>query len=65
MYKALFRPHLDYFDIFCDKPGNESFKNWLEKIQYNADPAIKDDIGGTPRKCICNELGLESLADRQ
>ena len=58
-------PHLDYGDIFYDKSSDESFKGWLEKNQYNAALIITDEIGGTSRRHICNELGLESLADRQ
>ena len=36
IYKTFARPHLDYADMIYDKTGNESFKDWLEKVQYNA-----------------------------
>ena len=36
IYKAFVRLHLDYADIIYDKPANESFKDWVEKFQYNA-----------------------------
>ena len=65
IYKAFFMPHLDYADNIYDKPVNESFKDWLEKVQYNAALAIIDAIGGTSRDRIYNELGLESPSDRR
>ena len=65
IYKAVVRPHLDYADIIYDKPDNESFKDWVEKVQYNAALAIRGVIRGTSRERIYNELGLESLADRR
>ena len=65
IYKAFVRPHLDYADIIYDKPDNESFKDWVEKVQYNAALAITGAIRGTSRERIYNELGLESLADRR
>ena len=34
IYKASVKPHLDHADIIYDKPDNESFNDWLEKIQY-------------------------------
>ena len=30
IYKSFIRPHLDYGDIICDKPHNESFKKKLK-----------------------------------
>ena len=65
IYKAFVRPHLDYADIIYDKPDNESFKDWVEKVQYNAALPITCAIGGTSRERFYNELGLESLADRR
>ena len=49
IYKAFVRPHLDYADIIYDKPDNESFKDWVEKVQYNAALAITGVIIGTSR----------------
>ena len=57
-HKVFVKPHLDYTDIIYDKADNESFKDWLEKVQYNAALAITGVIRGTSREYICNELGL-------
>ena len=65
IYKAFFRPNLDYADNIYDKPVNESFKDWLGKIRCNAALAVTDGIGGTSQDRIYNELGLESPADRR
>ena len=63
IYKVFVRPHLDYPDMIYDKPDNESFKDWLEKVQYNPALAITGVIRGTSQKRIYNKLALESLAD--
>ena len=47
IYKWFIRPHLDYGDIMYDKPNNESFKNWIESVQYKACTAITGSIQGT------------------
>ena len=49
IYKAFARPHLDYADIIYDKPV---FKDWLEKVQYNAALAITGTIRGTSRERV-------------
>ena len=36
LYKSYIRPHLDYGDIIYDHPGNATFVQKLESIQYNA-----------------------------
>ena len=36
IYTAFVRPHLDYADMIYDRPNNDTFKNKLESIQYNA-----------------------------
>ena len=68
VYKAFVRPHPDYDDVIYDKfiiiYDNESFKDWLEKIQYNAALAITGVTRGTSRERIYNELDKESLADK-
>ena len=33
IYKGFVWPHLDYADIIYEKPDNEFFKDWLDKIQ--------------------------------
>ena len=47
------------------KPDNESFKDWLEEVQYNATSSITGAIGSTSQERIYNELGLETLPDRR
>ena len=65
IYKSFARPHLDYADIIYDNPGNKSFIDKLESIQYNAALAITGCIRGTSRDKIYAEIGIESLADRR
>ena len=65
IYKAFVRFHEDNADIPYDKPDNESFKDWVEKVQYNAALAVTGAFRGTLRERIYNELGLQSLADRR
>ena len=38
--KFFIRPHLDYCDVIYDQQNNESFCIKIERIQYNAAPAI-------------------------
>ena len=45
IYKAFFRPHLDYGDILYDQADNMSFQQKLDSIQYNPFLAI---TGATP-----------------
>ena len=59
IYKAFFRPHLDYGDILYDQAYNMSFHHKLESIQYNL--AITGAIRGTSKEKLYQELGLESL----
>ena len=65
IYKSFIRPHLDYAGIIYDQPNNDSFKNKLERIQYNNALAITATIRGTSRDKIYKELGLESLQSRR
>ena len=65
IYKALIRPLLDYGDVAYDYPGNASFMQKLESVQYNASLAITVCFRGTSRDKLFSELGLESLADRR
>ena len=65
IYKSYARPHLDYSDIIYDNPGNMSFVNKLESIQYNAALAITGCIRGTSRDKLYAEIGIESLFDRR
>ena len=60
IYKALIRPHLDYGDVVYDYPGNASFMQKLESVQYNASLAITGCFRGTSRDKLYSELGLES-----
>ena len=43
------RPLLDYADMICDKPCNESFKGKHEAVKYNPCLAITSAIRGTSR----------------
>lgn len=65
IYVAFVRPHLDYGDIVYDYPGNVSFTQKLESIQYNACLAITGCFRGTSREKLYAELGIETLADRR
>ena len=65
IYRAIVLPHLDYGDILYDNPGNSSFSDRLETVQYNAALAITGCIRGTSREKLYSELGLESLRDRR
>ena len=59
IWRCFVRVHLDYSDIIYDKAFDNSFHHKIESLQYNADLAITDAIGGTSR-----ELGLDSLQQR-
>ena len=65
IYKYFVRPNLDYADIICDKPFNESFKTKLEMIQYRAALVITRAIKGRSRDRLYQESSLESLPDRR
>ena len=65
IYKALFRPLLDYGDIIYDQRHNESVCEKLESVQYKVALAITVAIQGTSREKIYQELGLESLRARR
>ena len=65
IYKAFIRPHLDYGDAAYDYPGNASFAQKRESVQYNACLAITGCFRGTSRDKLYSELGLESLANRR
>ena len=61
IYKSFVGPLLDYTDIICDKPNNESFKRKLEAVQYNASLVITGMIIRTSRERLYYEPCLESL----
>ena len=64
IYKAFIRPHLDYGDVLYDYPGDASFVQKLEYVQYNASLAITGCFQGMSRDKFHSGLGLDSLADR-
>ena len=64
IYNAFIRPHLDYGDVVYDFPGNASFMQKLESVQYNASLVITGCFCGTSRNTVYSELGLESSANR-
>ena len=63
IYKFFIRPHLYYGDILYDKPGNQTFQNKLEKIQYKSCLAITSATQGTSRQKIYVELGLHTVIE--
>ena len=65
IYKAFIRPYLDYGDVVYDYPGNASFMQKLESVQYNAYLSITGCFQGTSRDKLYSDLDLESLADRR
>ena len=65
IYKSYIRPQLDYGDIIYDQTYNTSFHQRLESLQYNAALAITGAIRGTSKEKLYNELGPESLQNRQ
>ena len=65
IYKSFIKPHLDYGDIIYDKSNNESLKNKIKNIQYNACIAVTGAIQEASRERLYQELGLESLENRR
>ena len=65
IYKSFIRTHLDYGDIFYEKPNDESFKRKIENTQYKACFAKTGVIQGTSRERLYQELRLESLENRR
>ena len=63
--KSFVRPHLDHGDVIYDQPYNSSFHPKLESIQYNAALAITGAIRRSFIENLYEELGLESLKQRQ
>ena len=63
IYKSFIRPHLDYADIVYNQPNNSSEK--VESLEYNAALAITGAIKGSSKEKLYQELGFESLKDRQ
>ena len=53
---------MDFGDIICSKPNNES--NKIECIQYKTYTTITGAIQGISRERAYQELGLESQRDR-
>ena len=65
IYKSFIRSHLDCGDIIYDQSYNTSFHQRLVSLQYNAALDIIGAIRGTLKENLYNELGLESLQNRQ
>ena len=65
IFKSFVRPHLDYDDVIYDQSYNNTFHQKMESIQYNAALAITGAIRGSSREKLYQELGLESLQQRQ
>ena len=65
IYKSFVRPHIDYGDIIYDQPNNDSFRDMIERVQYNAALAVTGAIKGTSQLKLYKELGFESLKFRR
>ena len=65
IYKSFIRPHLDYGDIVYDQPNKLSLYEKIESLQYNAVLAITGAIKDSSKEKFYQELGFESLKDRQ
>lgn len=65
IYKSFIWPDIDIGDIIYDKPWNESFCDFFERVQRNAALAITSAIKGTSQlKFKKNlDLNLEDLGD--
>ena len=61
VYKAFFKPLIDYGDVIYDQHQNESFCEKLQSVQYIATLAIIGAIEGTSLDKSYQELELESL----
>ena len=48
-----------------DKPNNESFASWLERVQYKACLALTGVIQGASSERLYKEPGLEYLGNRR
>ena len=63
IYKAFILPRLDYGDVLYDRALNNSFREKLESIQYNAYLALTGVIRVTSKEKVHQELGLKPLRD--
>ena len=61
IYKFFVRPHLDFEDILYDQTFNNSSREKLELIQYNAALALTATIRSSFGEKLYQELGFESL----
>ena len=64
IHKWFIRPHLDYGDIIYDQSNTNRLSEKNESIQFNTVIVITGAIRDTSRKKFYQELGLESLKDR-
>ena len=65
IYKSFVRPHLNYGDAIYDQHYNNSFRQKLETIQYNAAIVITGAIICSSGEKLYEVLGLESLKQRR
>ena len=61
MNKTFLRPYIDYGKIVYDEAYNKTFHQNFESFQYNACLALSGSAGGSSRKKLYHELGLEHL----
>ena len=65
IYKSFVRPHLNYGDVILDKAYNNSFHQRIESFQYKAPLARTGAIKGSSTEKLYQELGLQSVQNRQ
>ena len=64
IYKSFLRPHLDYGDVICNQPLNESLSNRIESVQYKAALAITGAIQGSSQKKIISGIKFRAFTSK-
>ena len=65
IYKTFICRHFDYAAVVYGQSYKSSFHEKLEAIQYNAALAVSGAVRGSSSEKLYQELGLESLKNRQ
>ena len=58
-------PHLGYGDIIYDQPNKKNLNQKIERIQYNAAPAITSAVKETSQSKLYIKLGFQFLRFRR
>ena len=64
IYKSFVRPHLDYGDVICDQPLNESLSSRIESVQYKAVLAVTGAIQRLSQKKIIPGIRFRALTSK-